>query len=647
MKRSIRSAAKVMVIAGALSVVPTFMSSSPTLTSAQLSSNGYYLVTSNGVAITAGNAPGEGSIPNHPADIVASFAVPGGGGYWMVSKSGRVYSFGNAHFYGDTYTDGITGLTGSKPLNAPIVGGAPTANGKGYWLVAADGGVFNFGDASFHGSTYTYGITGLSGSRPLNAPIVGMVADPEGSGYWLIAADGGIFNFGGAPFYGSTYSLGLTGLTGSRPLDAPIVDVYPSQDGRGYYMVAADGGVFNFGDAKFSGSAYDYGYTGLGGKHPLPAPVTAILPNPDGPGYYISCSNGQVIAIGGAPSEPLHGAVTGKVISIVPAGSTSSVSQPQSVTPPPPPPSVQTPSPTQPQQSSQPIEITTTSLPAGETNAAYSYQLSATGGSGQYQWSATNLPAGLALSSSGLLSGTPEYETNNDTVDVVVSDSQNDTAHAALSLTISASSYTASSDNWSGYLEKGNDFTSVSGEFTIGSLSPSQPSVCSAPYACSTAQWVGIGGLQETSGTSIIQAGVSQFSIGNGQYQIEPWVETFPNASLPVYGMSVNPGDSIWIAIEQTSPGQWMIKFDNVTTGEELDIPETYSGETTSAEWITEAENIAGQQTVLAPYTGVYFNDLTAIGNVNQNIELSMAQDGQTVSTITNISSSGFSTTYE
>jgi hypothetical protein len=59
--------------------------------------------------------------------------------------------------------------------------------------VAADGGIFSFGDAVFHGSM---------GGIPLNQPIVGMAATPSGNGYWEVAADGAIFSFG-APFYGS------------------------------------------------------------------------------------------------------------------------------------------------------------------------------------------------------------------------------------------------------------------------------------------------------------------------------------------------------------------------------------------------------------------------------------------------------------
>jgi hypothetical protein len=52
-------------------------------------------------------------------------------------------------------------------LNKPIVGMAATPDGKGYWLVASDGGIFSFGNATFYGSM---------GGTHLNKPIVGMAA---------------------------------------------------------------------------------------------------------------------------------------------------------------------------------------------------------------------------------------------------------------------------------------------------------------------------------------------------------------------------------------------------------------------------------------------------------------------------------------
>ncbi|MGH2705998.1 MAG: superoxide dismutase family protein [Actinomycetota bacterium] len=106
----------------------------------------------------------------------------------------------------------------------------------GYWMAAADGGVFAFGGAAFHGST---------GSIKLNKQIVGMAATPSGQGYWLVASDGGVFAFGDAKFHGST---------GSIKLNSPIVGIASTRTGEGYWLVAADGGVFAFGDAEFKGS---------------------------------------------------------------------------------------------------------------------------------------------------------------------------------------------------------------------------------------------------------------------------------------------------------------------------------------------------------------------------------------------------------
>jgi hypothetical protein len=70
---------------------------------------------------------------------------------------------------------------------------AATSTGRGYWLVAADGGIFCFGDAAYLGST---------GNLRLNQPVVGMASLPSTQGYWLVAADGGIFAFD-AGFFGS------------------------------------------------------------------------------------------------------------------------------------------------------------------------------------------------------------------------------------------------------------------------------------------------------------------------------------------------------------------------------------------------------------------------------------------------------------
>ena len=71
---------------------------------------------------------------------------------------------------------------------------AATPDGKGYWLVAGDGGVFSFGDATFYGSM---------GATHLAAGITGIASTHDGKGYWMVGGDGGVFAFGDATFYGS------------------------------------------------------------------------------------------------------------------------------------------------------------------------------------------------------------------------------------------------------------------------------------------------------------------------------------------------------------------------------------------------------------------------------------------------------------
>ena len=140
----------------------------------------------------------------------------------------------------------------------------------------------------------------LDRAAALNKPIVGMAATPDGRGYWLVASDGGIFSYGDAPFYGSTGGIALNrpdrghgcdprrqGLLAGglrrrhlqlrrRPLlrldrrDGPQPTHRghgSAPDGRGYWLVASDGGIFGYGDASFYGSA---------GATPLNQPVVGM-----------------------------------------------------------------------------------------------------------------------------------------------------------------------------------------------------------------------------------------------------------------------------------------------------------------------------------------------------------------------------------
>jgi len=187
-----------------------------------------------------------------------------GQGYRFVASDGGIFDYGDATFWGST---------GSLHLNAPVVGMGVTPSTNGYWMVASDGGIFGYGDAQFFGSM---------GGRHLNKPIVGMAATANGGGYWLVAADGGIFNFGDAPFLGSA---------GSLRLNKPIVGMAATPDGGGYWLVASDGGIFTYGDALFHGSA---------GSLPLNSPVVGMAASPNGNGYWLVAADGGIFDYGSA-----------------------------------------------------------------------------------------------------------------------------------------------------------------------------------------------------------------------------------------------------------------------------------------------------------------------------------------------------------
>ena len=209
---------------------------------------------------------GDTAIANGAADPTAvSGSVAGG--YWLGAADGGVFAFGNARSFGSM---------GGKPLNKPVVGMSATSTWNGYRLVASDGGVFSFGDAQFHGSM---------GGKALNKPMVGVASNFAGSGYWTVASDGGVFAFGDAQFFGSM---------GGKPLNSPIVAIAATQSGNGYWLFAADGGVFAYGDAQFFGS--------MGGLSIVDS-ISGAAITPTGNGYRMVARDGGVFSFGDATFE--------------------------------------------------------------------------------------------------------------------------------------------------------------------------------------------------------------------------------------------------------------------------------------------------------------------------------------------------------
>jgi hypothetical protein len=189
-------------------------------------------------------------------------ASSSGHGYLVATADGRVFRFGDARFHGSI----------GVPIGTRVAAMAQSTNGGGYWLVTGGGRVFSFGNARFHGSA-----TGLNLTT-----IVSMAATPDARGYWLVAANGRLFHFGNAHFYGSANGISFR---------TPVVAMAATPDARGYWLVASNGRVLNYGDAHLYGSAMGE----LSRDH-----IVAMVATPGGEGYWLVASNGRVFHYGDA-----------------------------------------------------------------------------------------------------------------------------------------------------------------------------------------------------------------------------------------------------------------------------------------------------------------------------------------------------------
>jgi hypothetical protein len=180
---------------------------------------GYWLLSRNGRVSSFGDAARKGSVEQKPFVATAIAGTPTTKGYWVLGSGGRVFPFGDALFYGDVRnsTERLVSLT-------------PTPSGKGYWLTTDTGDVAAFGDASF-----------LGGLELEPGSVTAMDATPSGLGYWLVTGTGQVAAFGDARSFGDLSAETLT---------SPIVGMASTPSGSGYWLVSARGRIEKFGDAK-------------------------------------------------------------------------------------------------------------------------------------------------------------------------------------------------------------------------------------------------------------------------------------------------------------------------------------------------------------------------------------------------------------
>ncbi|MEP7022430.1 MAG: phage tail tip lysozyme [Actinomycetota bacterium] len=162
--------------------------------------------------------------------------------------------------------------------------------GQGYWLLSAQGGVYSYGGAPFYGSAA--GKSSFAGQTAVR-----LAAAPAGTGYWIVSASGGIYPFGSAKSYGA--AAGQSSFAGQTAVGMAV-----NPAGTGYWIVSASGGIYPFGSAKSYGAAAGHAY--FAGQT-----AVGMAVDPAGTGYWIVSASGGVRRFGSAKS---YSAVAGQAL---------------------------------------------------------------------------------------------------------------------------------------------------------------------------------------------------------------------------------------------------------------------------------------------------------------------------------------------
>jgi len=141
------------------------------------SGRGLLLLATDGSVYSRGDAPELGGDRKSGARWTDVVATPTGDGYWLVGAHGEVTSKGDAVVHGRV-----------RGLGSSVISGAAHGLG-GYWLATKSGRVFAFGDAPSLGGA----------ARDANgSPVVEIAASAGGEGYRLVTKHGKVFSFGDA-----------------------------------------------------------------------------------------------------------------------------------------------------------------------------------------------------------------------------------------------------------------------------------------------------------------------------------------------------------------------------------------------------------------------------------------------------------------
>ena len=242
--------------------------------------------------------------PNPPVNPPG--ATGSSGGYFLVESDGDLYAFGTARAklraIDSKATDNnargatVSSIVKARAAGAPAVAVESTADGKGLWVLLADGRIVNVGSAPAAKGASAAALTKVVAGQPERPAALARLGSGD---LWVFTSAGRI-----VPQFGRLPAAARAAMDQVLAADlvGPILDAKPTRDGSGAYATGSDGGVFAY-NAPFQGSVP--GALAKIGRTTPDQPVVGITVDPDGSGYWLVASDGGVFAF----SAPFRGAL--------------------------------------------------------------------------------------------------------------------------------------------------------------------------------------------------------------------------------------------------------------------------------------------------------------------------------------------------
>lgn len=114
------------------------------------------------------------------------------------------------------------------------------------------------------------------------------------SGYWIVADDGQVFAFGDARVQPVLDTVSTGSYKFEPHLAFPIVAMCQTPSGQGYWLMQTNGSIYAYGDALFLGDGRFHAFTSNR------ADFIDMAVNPAGDGYWLLRRDGEVVACGNA-----------------------------------------------------------------------------------------------------------------------------------------------------------------------------------------------------------------------------------------------------------------------------------------------------------------------------------------------------------